>query len=151
MAWVVSGDAQPRYLIAWLTTLTLWSMSGLFLNVLLAINPPPLPVYYQTWLRFMFPFWPEAALLGNPNIWLLGWLVAPAVAFWHHATILMRPGRLNAWRWTRILAGYLMAVLAIIAQANGLSYTRNKKAALCFSTACTPEHGSRSLALRCSC
>lgn len=115
---------NPRYLIAWLTALTLWSISGLFFNVLLAINPPPLPVYYQTWLRFMFPFWPEAALLGNPNIWLLGWSVAPAVAFWHHATILMRPGRLNAWRWTRILAGYLMAFLAIIVQANGsLLYT----------------------------
>jgi hypothetical protein len=30
----------------------------------------------------------------------------------------MRPGRLNAWRWTRILAGYVMAALAIIVQAN---------------------------------
>lgn len=59
---------NPRYPIAWLTALTLWSMSGLFFNILLAINPPPLPIYYQTWLRFMFPFWPEAALLGNPNI-----------------------------------------------------------------------------------
>jgi GAF domain-containing protein len=118
---------NPRYLIAWLAALTLWSMSGLFFNVLLAINPPPLPVYYQTWLRFMFPFWSEAALLGNPNIWLLGWSVAPAVAFWHHATILMRPGRLNAWRWSRILIGYLMAFLAIIAQANGsLLYTEKE-------------------------
>lgn len=115
---------NPKYPIAWLTALTLWSMSGLFFNILLAINPPPLPVYYQTWLHFMFPFWPEAALLGNPNIWLLGWLVAPAAAFWHHATILMRPGRLNAWRWTRVLIGYLMAILGIIAQGNGsLLYT----------------------------
>jgi uncharacterized membrane protein len=32
---------SPRYLIAWLTALTLWSMSGLFLNILLAINPRP--------------------------------------------------------------------------------------------------------------
>ncbi len=115
---------NPKYPIAWLAALTLWSMSGLFLNVLLAINPPPLPVYYQAWLLFMFPFWPEAALLGNPNIWLLGWLVAPAAAFWHHATILMRPGQINAWRWTRILVGYLMAILGIIAQGNGsLLYT----------------------------
>ena len=122
---------NPRYLIAWLTALTLWSMSGLFLNVLLAINPPPPPVYYQTWLRIMFPFWPEAALLDNPNIWLLGWSVAPAVAFWHHATILMRPGRLNAWRWTRILVGYLTAFLAIIAQANGsLLYTEQESSPL---------------------
>jgi GAF domain-containing protein len=118
---------NPRYIIAWLAALTLWSMSGLFFNVLLAINPPPLPVYYQSWLRFMFPFWSEAALLGNPNTWLLGWSVAPAVAFWHHATILMRPGRLNAWRWARILVGYLMAFLAIVAQADGsLLYTEQE-------------------------
>jgi len=118
---------NPRYLIAWLTALTMWSMSGLFLNVLLAINPPPLPVYNQTWLRFMFPFWSVTDLLENPNNWLLGWAVAPAVAFWHHATIIMRPGRINAWRGTRILVGYLMALLAIIAQANGsLLYTEQE-------------------------
>ncbi len=109
---------NTKYLIAWLTGLTLWSMSGLFFNVLLAINPPP-PVSSHTWLRFMFPFWPQAALLGDPNIWLLGWSVAPAAAFWYHATVMMRPGGLNASRLVRILAGYLMAILAIIAQANG--------------------------------
>jgi hypothetical protein len=110
---------NPRYPIAWLTALALWSMSGLFLNVLLAINPPPRPVYFQAWLHFLFPFWSEAALLGNPNIWLLGWSVAPAAACWHHVTTLMRPGQLNAWRWIRILAGYLIAFLGILAQANG--------------------------------
>lgn len=110
---------NTRYLIAWLTALTLWSLSGLFLNVLLAINPPPLPVYYNAWLHFMFPFWPEAAPLGNPNNWLLGWAVAPSIACWHHVTTLMRPGKLNSWRRARILFGYLMAFLAIIAQANG--------------------------------
>ena len=107
-----------KYTIAWLTAFTLWSVSGLFLNILLAINPPP-PVYANPWLHYLFPFWPEAAIQGNSNIWLLGWSVAPAVAFWHHATILMRPGQLNAWRWTRILVGYLMAVLAIIIHSNG--------------------------------
>ncbi len=115
---------NPRYLPAWLTALTAWSLSTLFINVLLAINPPPLPVYYHTWLRFMFPFWSVAALSQDPNNWLLGWAVAPAIVFWHHVTILMRPGRVNAWRWVRILGGYLVALLAIIAQANGsLLYT----------------------------
>ena len=115
---------NPRYLVAWLTAFTSWSLSSLFLNVLLAINPLPLPVYSHAWLRFIFPFWPVTALLDNPNNWLLGWAVAPAVAFWHHVTTLMRPGRINAWRWTRILVGYLLAILAIIAQANGsLLYT----------------------------
>ncbi len=31
---------SPRSLIAWLTSLTLWSLAGLFLNVLLAVYPP---------------------------------------------------------------------------------------------------------------
>ena len=109
---------SPRYLIAWLTALTLWSMSGLFLNVLLAINPPPQTGAQLAWLRFIFPFWPVETLAGSPNAWLQGWSVTPAVAFWHNVTILMRPGKLNAWRWTRILAGYFLASLAIIVQAN---------------------------------
>jgi GAF domain-containing protein len=109
---------NARYLIAWLTALTLWSMTGLFLNVILAINPPPIARYQPFWLRFMFPFWPAVALQGSPNNWLLSWVISPAVAFWHNATILMRPGRLTAWRWTRILVGYLIAFFAIIIQVD---------------------------------
>jgi len=115
---------NPRYLIAWLTAFTAWSLGSLFLNVLLAINPPPVPASERVWLRFMFPFWPLTALSQDTNSWLLGWGVAPAIAFWHHVTVRMLPGRLNAWRQARIWAGYLVAVLAIIAQASGsLLYT----------------------------
>lgn len=32
---------SPRSLISWLTSLTLWSVGGLFLNMILALNPPP--------------------------------------------------------------------------------------------------------------
>ena len=47
---------SPRSLIAWLTGLTLWSMAGLFLNLLLALNPPPLPQNLPGWMTALLPF-----------------------------------------------------------------------------------------------
>lgn len=108
---------NPRYPIAWLTALTLWCMTGLFMNILLAINPPPAP-FWPAWMQFLFPFWPSGAFGGEPSAWLQGWSVIPAIVFWHHATTLMRPGRLNFWRWMRILIGYALAVIAIVVQTN---------------------------------
>jgi len=49
---------SPRNLLSWLTTLTLWSVGGLFLNTILALNPLPPPVNSPEWLRIFFPFWP---------------------------------------------------------------------------------------------
>jgi hypothetical protein len=109
---------SPKLLLAWLTAMTLWSLAGVFLNVLLALNPPPEMLFYPRIMRFVFLFWPAEALAESRSPWLQGWSVAPAVVFWHHATILMRPGGLNIWRWVRIWTGYLLAILAIIAQAN---------------------------------
>ena len=43
-----------------------------------------------------------------------GWLVVPAIIFWHHVTILLRPGGMNSWRWTRVLLGYLIAIATIV-------------------------------------
>jgi GAF domain len=102
-----------RSLLAWLTGLTLWSMSGLFLNILLALNPPPAPADLPGWLLFLVPFWRPEVFETGANAWLQGWLVTPAVAFWHHATILMRPGRMNGWRWARVAAGYAGAAVAV--------------------------------------
>jgi hypothetical protein len=109
---------SPRLWLAWLTALTLWSLAGVFLNILLALTPPPAMRFYPELMRFVFLFWPEEALAESRSQWLQGWSVAPAAVFWHHATVLMRPGGLNVWRWVRIWAGYLLAILAIIAQAN---------------------------------
>ena len=109
---------SPKYLIAWLTALALWSIAGMYLNILLAIYPPPQPLYQLPWLRFLFPFWPAGSLAGSTNAWLQVWSVTPTMAFWHHVTTLMRPGKLTLWRWTRILFGYFMAILAIIVQTN---------------------------------
>jgi hypothetical protein len=36
---------NPRVPTAWLTAFTLWSLGGLFINVLLALNPPPDPAF----------------------------------------------------------------------------------------------------------
>ena len=104
---------SPKYPIAWLSALTMWSLAGIFLNVLLAINPPPQAYNQPAWMRFMFPFWPAGTLEGTTNSWLQGWSVVAAFALWNHTTTLMRPGKLNNWRKVRILGGYLLAILAI--------------------------------------
>lgn len=109
---------NPRFLIAWLTALTLWSLAGVFLNVLLALMPPSEMRFHPEIMRIVFLFWPAETMIEGRSHWLQGWSVAPAVVFWHHATILMRPGGLNISRWVRIWVGYLLAFLAIIAQAN---------------------------------
>lgn len=108
---------NPRAPIAWLTAFTLWSLSGMFLNILLALIPLPLPAFRPSSLRFLFPFWPSGMFERGGNAWLQGWSVAPSIAFWHHATMLMRPGKMNTWRWTRVIVGYLIAFAAIEVQA----------------------------------
>jgi len=105
-----------RSLIAWLTGLTLWALAGLCLNILLALDPPPYLGQLPFWMRIFFPFWPLETLAHRPSAWLQGWSVVPSVAFWHHATMLMRPGPLNPWRWARILASYALAIVVIFLQ-----------------------------------
>ena len=108
---------SPRAPTAWLTAFTLWSLGGLFLNILLALNPPPAAPYRPSGLRFLFPFWASGTFEQGASAWLQGWSVAPAVAFWHHATLLMRPGKMNPWRWTRVTIGYITAIVAVEVQA----------------------------------
>lgn len=106
---------SPRAPTAWLTAFTLWSLGGLFLNILLALNPPP--AYQPSGLRFLFPFWASGTFEQGASAWLQGWSVAPGVALWHHATLLMRPGKMNPWRWTRVIIGYITAIAAVEVQA----------------------------------
>jgi hypothetical protein len=108
---------SPKYPIAWLTALTLWSLGGLFLNQLLAINPPPMQPLRFEWERFIFPFWSPETHAGNSTQWLQGWAVVPAIAFWQHVTTLMLPGKMTLWRWARVIIGYLLAAFAIYRQA----------------------------------
>lgn len=105
---------SPRSRIAWLTGLTLWSIASFFLNFLLALNPPTLAPDLPNWVWLFLPFWPIGTLESGWGGWLQGWLVIPAVAFWHHATTVMRPGPMNRWRWARVLFVYTIAIIFII-------------------------------------
>ena len=109
---------SPRSPVSWLTAITLLSVSGWFLNVLLAINPPPSPAFLPDWLTPLFWIWPTGLFQSGWGGWMQGWQVTPAIMFWHHVTMLMRPGRMNAWRWTRVLLGYAIALAAIYVMAN---------------------------------
>ena len=115
---------SPRSGIAWLAGLALWSIGGFFLNVLLALNPPPSPALLPLWMRPLLWFWPEGAFDGGWGNWLQGWQITPAVMIWHHVTVLIRSGRMNPWRWTRVIIGYAIAIAAIIGQRyTGLVFT----------------------------
>ena len=107
---------SPRQLLSWLTSITLWSIGGLFLNMVLALNPPTAPVDAQGWMRILYPFWPREAFESGWVGWLQGWQVTPAIMLWHHATTIMRPGSMNWWRWTRVISGYAVAIFAIVVQ-----------------------------------
>lgn len=107
---------SPRSKIAWLTGLGLWSIAGLFLNVLFALNPPPNLSAQSVWLRFILFFWPEE-VLQDSSAWLKGWSIAPGIVIWHHVTTLMR-GKAGWWRRLRIWIGYLLAAPAVWFQNN---------------------------------
>ncbi len=105
---------SPRSLIAWLAGFTFLSLAGFFFNILLALNPPPSPAILSRALNPLFWFWPAEAFADGWGSWLQGWQVIPAIFFWHHVTVLMRPGPMNLWRRMRVNLGYLIATAAII-------------------------------------
>ena len=111
---------SPRRWISWLTSLTLWSLSGHFMNVLLALAPLPTLAGAPDWLNPFLQFW-ATGIPGVSNIWLQGWLIIPAVVFWHHATTLMRFPKPSLSRWALILLGYGGAAAAAIIQARTAS------------------------------
>jgi len=111
---------SPRRWISWLTGLTLWSLSGHFLNVLLALAPLPTPTDAPTWLNPFLQFWARG-IPGVANIWLQGWLIIPAVVFWHHATTLMRFPHPGPWRRALLLLGYGGTAAATIVQVRTAS------------------------------
>jgi len=115
---------NPKYIISWLTALSLWSLAGSFLYTLFSISPPQLPALKLTWLQKIPFFWPTGAIEQYEIPWLLGWFVIPAITLWHHVTVLMRPGRMNSFRLLRIVAVYLIGILALQLQTyNQLLYS----------------------------
>ncbi len=116
---------SPRSLVAWLTGATLWSISGLFFNTVLALNPPPAPAASPIWNVLLIPFWRPDVFEAGGFAWLLGWQITPAVALWHHATTLMRPGSMTPWRWARVVGAYVVAGAAVLVQVyTPLMFTR---------------------------
>ncbi|MEN8240792.1 MAG: hypothetical protein ABFS17_02635 [Chloroflexota bacterium] len=109
---------SPRRLVSWLTGFSLWSISGFFLNMLMAITPPPIPDTIQTWQIVLFPFWSPEVFATGMGGWLNGWLATPAVAFWHHITVLLREKKPSSWKIVQIVAVYLIAAVAIYVQLN---------------------------------
>ncbi len=117
---------SPRSSTAWLTALTLWSVGGLFINVLLALAPPPIVPAGLWWHSLLFPFWATNTINQGASAWLQGWLLGSSVVFWHHATMLMRPGKMNTWRWTRVIAGYIVGIAGVILQYDAKIFTAVK-------------------------
>jgi len=107
---------SPRSAVAWLAGLTLWSIGSWFFDFLLALNPPPAPALLTMWLKPLLWLWPPGAFEQGPTLWLQGWLITPSIMLWHHATVLMRYGPMNRWRWSRVLVGYAISIAAIIGQ-----------------------------------
>ena len=126
---------SPRRLVSWLTSLTLWSLSGIFLNMLLALNPPPISEQAPTWVQTLLPFWQTEVIFGEGSGWLTGWLATPAIAFWHHATMELRPGKKSTWHNIQTGLVYLTVLIAIIVQIrNPYSLTGETSGPLHFGT-----------------
>ena len=126
---------SPRRLVSWLTSLTLFSMSGIFLNMLLALNPPPILKDSPLWVQTLFPFWTHEVVFGTGGGWLTGWLATPAIAFWHHATMVLRPGRKNIRHKIQIALVYTTVIVAIVVQiSNPYSLTSETSTPLHLAT-----------------
>jgi len=104
---------NPRSTIAWLSAFTLWSTASYFYNFLLALDPPLSPELLPLWMKPLLWFWPKDAFENGWGNWIKGWQIIPAIMLWHHVTLLFRPIRMNWWRWTRVIFGYLIAVVSI--------------------------------------
>jgi parallel beta-helix repeat protein len=101
---------QPnRTPVVWLTGLTLWSIGGIYLSDFISINQPAGGFGRQ--LTALLDLGEAGVSVGR--FLLLGWVSKLAVAFWNHATTLMRPGGLTPWRRGIVVAGYALAAAAI--------------------------------------
>ncbi len=100
---------------AWLSALALWSLSGYFLNQLLALYPP-LPPAPETraWLYRLILFWPQDVFELGWKGWLFGWLPCYSIIFWYHATLCMLPGPFNRKRLLGAALGYAVALAGVL-------------------------------------
>jgi hypothetical protein len=101
--------------IAWSSGLTLWSLAGLFANILLFIFSSPTPISQPIWLRVLFPIWP---LETDTNIthWTQGWAAGLGLLFWFQTTVLIIPGKMAVWRRVSLLVAYALGILSLALQ-----------------------------------
>lgn len=103
---------------AWLSALGLWSMGGYFLNQLLALLPPPPPgLEVRVWLYHLILFWPRNVFEMGWKGWLLGWLPAYSIFFWHHASLYILPSTYTRKRLFGAGLGYAAALAGILVNA----------------------------------
>jgi GAF domain-containing protein len=107
---------SPKRLTSWLTSLTLWTMIGLFLNVLFTLTPPPAPEQGPGWLRVFYGFFREDPILGSYT-WLYKWQATPVIVFWYHFTLRMRWNRYGRWQWASLIFAYVAGSICLLLQA----------------------------------
>ena len=113
---------SPRQPEAWLSALASWSLSGNFLNQLLALSPPPAnPPETRIWLDRLLLFWPHDVFELGWKGWLQGWLPAWGIVFWYHATLHMVGGVVTLRRLSGAVLGYAYTLVSILLQVQYVS------------------------------
>jgi hypothetical protein len=102
-----------RSWIAWSSGLTLWSLAGLFANVLLFMFSNTAPVSQPLWLRLILPIWPQESD-ANITAWTQGWAAGLGTLLWYQTTVLIIPGRMSTWRRISLYAAYLFTILSLV-------------------------------------
>lgn len=121
---------------AWLSALALWSSGGIFLNQLLALNPPTVPpVEALPWVYHLILFWPRNVFDLGWRGWLQGRLPVYGLAFWYHATLYMRPGSFNRSRLVGASLCYAAALGGILLKAHYLANWINPAGSPLYSSA----------------
>ena len=87
---------NPKRQVSWLISITLWSLSGYFLNNLTFLHPRP-----------------ETGSVP----WWWGWSVAIAAPFWFHLSVTLLPGEKARKQRTLVVLFYLLALNIIAMEA----------------------------------
>ncbi len=99
--------------IKWTSGLTLWSLAGLFANILLFMFSGPVPISQPLWLKVIFPIWPQESG-ANITAWTQAWAAGLGLLFWYHTTILIIPGKLSKWHRFSLYTAYTLGILTLI-------------------------------------
>jgi hypothetical protein len=99
--------------ISWTSGLTLWSLAGLFANILLFMFASPAPVSQPLWLKVIFPIWPQESG-ANIAAWTQAWAAGLGLLFWYHTTLLIIPGKMSKWHRISLYTAYALGTLTLV-------------------------------------